>query len=55
MTDHLENQTLPIYEICLDEKNHYYSYLNDAKRIEHDLLLKFFNLRVWRQDPPTAK
>jgi hypothetical protein len=51
----MNNQTLPDYEICLDEKRKYYAYLNDVKRIEHDNLFRFFNMKVLNQEHPVSK
>jgi hypothetical protein len=38
-----ETQLAPTSELCLKEKALYYNHLNDNSKIEHDIILRYFN------------
>jgi hypothetical protein len=42
VTKHFADGTVPKDELCLSEKKEYYSYLHQAKKIEHDNIMRYY-------------
>jgi hypothetical protein len=38
---HLNNKTVPSEELCLSDKKEFYDYLHQAKKIEHDNIMRY--------------
>jgi hypothetical protein len=39
---HFTNGTVPSDELCLNEKKEYYNHLHQAKKMEHDNIMKYY-------------
>jgi hypothetical protein len=53
ITKHLNNKTVPTEELCLGAKKEFYDYLHQAKKIEHDNIMRYitkFSEAINKQD-----
>jgi hypothetical protein len=39
---HFNDGTVPQEELCLKEKKEYYNHIHQSKKLEHDLIMKYY-------------